>query len=154
MERKICRRWNSQLIIREEVREPTRLGLETGIAVFHAGALTRTVPKIDLVFEKTEARFEFGIGWFPADENRLGRLDNGYGELLLTWFPYGRWLGPSVGWVASSQFVREVTEYLQLDHGPTIGMTARFNHVLSGAVHLGYALIAIAVGFAVVRVAA
>jgi len=116
------------------------IGLEGGVGVLSSNNLTMTTPTIDLVIEKREVRLDLGVGWWPSGENELGDLADATAKATLTWFPHKGWIGPYAGWVAGSQFVRSVTEYVTLAHGPTVGVTLRASRwLLDGAFRVGYA---------------
>ena len=115
------------------------IGLQGGMGILSSNDLTMTTPTVDLVIEKREVRLDLGVGWWPSGENELGDLADATAKATLTWFPRKGWIGPYAGWVAGSQFVRSVTEYVLLAHGPTIGGTARASRWgLDGAVRAGY----------------
>jgi hypothetical protein len=124
-----------------ELEPPTfAIGLEGGVGTLHTADISMTTPTIDLVLEKAEVRLDLGVGWWTADENQLGDLANGTAKGTLSWFPRGGWLGPFVGWVAGSQFVRSVTEYVLFAHGPAVGAIARGREwPIDAALRVGYA---------------
>jgi len=115
------------------------IGLEGGVGTLSSNNLTMTTPTIDLVIEKREVRLDLGVGWWTAGQNELGDLADATAKATLTWFPHKGWIGPFAGWVAGSQFVRSVTEYVTLAHGPAFGVTARASRWnLDGALRVGY----------------
>jgi hypothetical protein len=60
--------------------------------------------------------------------------------MAISWFPRGGCCGPYLGWVAGSQFVRDVAEYVAFAHGPALGGIARAHYwVLDGSLRIGYA---------------
>ncbi len=136
-------------IIEEKVEPPLlALGLEVGYGVLDAGGFTLATPTVDLVIEKAEVRLDLGVGWQPAGDSSLGDLADVTTKVTVSWFP--PWIptaghvGPFLGWVAGSEFVRNVTEYVVLAHGPAIGATARADvWVLTGAVRAGYARVSL-----------
>jgi len=115
------------------------IGLEGGVGTLSSNNLTMTTPTIDLVIEKREVRLDLGVGWWTAGQNELGDLADATAKATITWFPHKGWIGPFAGWVAGSQFVRSVTEYVTLAHGPAFGGTARGSRWgLDGALRVGY----------------
>jgi hypothetical protein len=129
------------VVSRESESESSSLaiGLEGGFGILSSDDLDMTTPTIDLVIEKQEVRLDLGVGWWPAGDNELGDLADASAKATLTWFPNRGWIGPFVGWVVGSQFVRSVTEYVTLAHGPAFGATLRGSRWrLDGALRVGY----------------
>ena len=130
------------IVSQESEAEPSTLaiGLEGGLGLLSSNDLTMTTPTVDLIIEKQEVRLDLGVGWLPAGDNELGDLADATAKVTITWFPRRRWIGPFAGWVVGSQFVRSVTEYVTLAHGPAFGATLRGDlWVLDGAFRVGYA---------------
>lgn len=128
------------IVVHEVESAPLAIGLEGGLAVLSASELTMTTPTVDLVFEKHEVRLDLAVGWSPAGDNELGELADGTAQATISWFPRGGHFGPFIGWVAGSQFVRDVAEYVVFAHGPAVGGIARADYwVLDGSLRIGYA---------------
>ena len=128
------------MVVREVESSPLGIGLEAGMALLSAGDLTMATPAVGLVFEKKEVRLDFAVGWSPSGDNELGDLADATAQATLSWFPRGGHFGPFVGWVAGSEFVRDVAEYVLFAHGPALGGTARAHYwVLDGSLRIGYA---------------
>jgi hypothetical protein len=128
------------IVVREVEPAPLAIGLEGGLALLSIGELTMTTPAVDLVIEKENARLDLTIGWSPAGDDELGELADATAQMAISWFPRSGCCGPFLGWVAGSQFVRDVAEYVAFAHGPALGGIARAHYwVLDGSLRIGYA---------------
>ncbi|MBI3956877.1 MAG: hypothetical protein HY340_02705 [Candidatus Kerfeldbacteria bacterium] len=122
--------------------EPTKfgLGMEFGYGGLGTSGRWVSCPTVNLVIEKPTVRFDLGIGWRPAGTSQeFGDLADAMTIGTITWFPNSGAVGPFLGWVGATRYIRAETEYVTLSNGPSLGAAIRFDRVLTGLVRVGFA---------------
>lgn len=139
----------TQPVIHETVvREITSQGSETRIGVLGGyyflptNDRTVNVPGFGLALEKPYGRLDLGIGWRSAGRSEaFGPLADAMTFGILTWFPKAGAVGPFLGWVGATRYVRDETEYLQISNGPVVGAMLRYDRFVAANFKIGLARI-------------